>query len=91
MTLEKLDFDVKNKTDFSKILTSVEMQAKRKILSLIEIQKNWKEFKEFLEENGFKKFSDFYNIKISAFKGLLDKNKEFQYFITMQLEMLSDK
>lgn len=50
MTLEKLDFDVKNKTDFSKILTSVEMQAKRKILSLIEIQKNWKEFKEFLEE-----------------------------------------
>jgi hypothetical protein len=40
MTLEKLDFDVKNKTDFSKILTSVEMQAKRKILSLIEIQKN---------------------------------------------------
>ena len=56
MTLEKLDFDVKNKTDFSKILTSVEMQAKRKILSLIEIQKNWKEFKEFLEENGFKKY-----------------------------------
>lgn len=80
MTLEKLDFDVKNKTDFSKILTSVEMQAKRKILSLIEIQKNWKEFKEFLEENGFKKFSDFYNIKISAFKGLLDKNKEFAIF-----------